>query len=186
MDEIGIDQIVELVKEPFIVLKDKNGDVIYDNSTLAAKCPLRHIHKYPLVDIVSYNGINKCITCCVGNKSSTFIRTTVEEVLGVPFVFKRRLEGSLEFYNPIIKVVVICGDLEVINDGYVVINFKPTMSVKKIKNVLYEKLKDHIPTASLVAPLAPKVEEVIPLRTRIKKEIIDAHSGDTMYIENCI
>ena len=97
---------------------------IYDASTIVARCDVGHLHKYFIRDIVNNESLTSCTTCSVGNKFTTLVRTTVEAVLGVPFIYNDRGEtlaqkvdagilaykdmGVTEFSNPILHIHVAC------------------------------------------------------------------------------
>jgi hypothetical protein len=154
--EITIDIIAAMIKQPLTPIKDANG-FVHDESTIAARCPRGHIHKYFLKDIIADSGANtRCHTCSSGNKFMIMTRELMENTLGVPFILaEKRLSGdinAIEYSNPMLKITIVCGRTPGVNNviwanDYLVVKLHPTTSLRKIKDSLHKLLsgQDRLP-----------------------------------------
>jgi hypothetical protein len=111
-----------------------NNNYIYDGAFLTLTCS-KHVHKYLIYDIVNTN--LKCKTCNYGNKFVKFVREIVEEY----FIVEPSDENSYEFFNPNLKINIICnnkvGIASVETGEWLRITFHKTSSVTQIKKLLY-------------------------------------------------
>jgi len=147
--EITIENIAAMIKQPLMPIKDANG-FVHDESTIAARCPRGHIHKYFLKDIIADSGTTtRCHTCSSGNKFMIMTRELMETTLGTPFALsEKRLTGDInttEYINPMLKIVIVCArtpgidNVIQIND-YLVVKLHPTTSLRKVKDSIYKLL----------------------------------------------
>ncbi len=133
-----------------------NEVVIHDNATLAAKCPIGHIHKYFLKDIQTARGSINCITCSVANKFANNVRCQCEELLNTPFIIDDTPDvvdkNITTFINPVYKVQIHCvkkpgysesSTVDTNGQQWLHITMYHTTSDRVIKKTLSEFLHTH-------------------------------------------
>jgi len=187
---ITIEHIVELIKHPLkpAIAGEK---YIYDVATIVARCDMGHIHKYFIRDIVNNGVLNECITCKAGNMFTTLVRKTIEEILGVPFIYSehntlsKKIDGNspiynnmnvLEFSNPILRIHVACYAKSKDSGGNLLSDSSAKDGESTLIRIHYTKSKKKInDTLSLVlSPMKelfdPPVRERIEALTPVKKK----------------
>lgn len=183
--------------------QDANG-IIHDQSTLVARCALKHMHKYPLS---SLSGA-KCPTCVGRYKFASVIRARAEALYGSPFVIKPQGENKnvkdniVEYANARFRVHLIChratGDDSCVRAGeWLEITIYKTTAATRIDNVLRRADPDLIGDGKLPAagkkfsrnwPIDPAMADerasraVDPMSARSKMRISKA---GTLCFENC-
>jgi hypothetical protein len=196
--EKTIDDIAAQLKPPLIALRNGGGEIIHDLATIGAKCDKGHIHKYYLKDAESA----VCTTCKSGTKFMNLFRTMLESVMGMPFIVADKSPaGYLSYTNPILKITAnlgrTSGNNEVTKTGdEIVFSAHPTVSTKKINEIIYASLRDFpLPEAisAKILALAPKSKQFTPaplpftpelaaLNPKAQLEIVD---DPCMRLENC-
>lgn len=194
--QLTIDNIVAKIAPTMTAVKDANG-FIHDGSTIAAKCPRGHIHRYFIKDIETIN----CITCNSGNKFCSMVRELVETTLGVPFVYIPKTNYT--YTNPILKINITCAinagiDTVDNSNDQLNINLHPTTSLKKVKTMIMnfigecKTLDDN--QRGRVMGLVPKTEKTkpfkkdpLPFTPELANQVqVPANtSNPQLYIENC-
>ncbi len=206
--DMTIDQIINMIKPPFIPVRDTSG-IVHDKSTIAIKCIHMHMHKYYVHDIIRLDGQLECATCSSGNLFTSTVRELIESILCAPFVAStvRWVPGprTIEYMNPFLKIILLCcmsrGDdsASTIN-GFLLIKFCHTTSLKKIKLTAYKYLHNyHMLTEnqrtqiSLLSPAPAKPifykkdplafsPELACMMTSKQLNIVD---DESLYFENC-
>lgn len=191
-----VEQIVALVKPPLTCMKDARGVYLCDQSTIAAKCPKGHPHKYFVSSIVAAGGWSLCKTCTKTNIFSTMVREQLELTMGVPFVStdnKMHQARGYEYVNPIVGINVACvsnaGEDKTIHtprggeDGvngahmHTLIVIHKTDSLRRVKLALYGALwprrKEFPPevVTRIRALTARKKRVVLPPKKRMGKKL---------------
>jgi hypothetical protein len=186
--EITIESIAAMIKQPLAPIKDANG-FVHDESTIAARCPRGHIHKYFLKDIIADSGATtRCHTCSSGNKFMIMTRELMETTLGTPFALsEKRLTSDInatEYINPMLKIVIVCArtpgiDNAIQINNYLVVKLHPTTSLRKVKDSIYKLLstcdqlsEDTLEKIKLLASAPAKQPAVRPNAKRFVKDAL--------------
>ena len=171
---ITIVDYINLIKPPFSAVADANG-YIHDSATLAVVCDRRHIHRYFLNDIAKNSGITSCYTCSAGNKTTSVIRQVFEDILEIPFmVLKNKIipTSVIEYYNPIIKVIVVCSRDEkviVTKPEWLICQVKLTVSKKAIKQIIRDELGSILTEKQRGVVIPSNGKTPVPLREKSQK-----------------